>query len=697
MGTGKSRKVRNRRQDGQAELETEVDIFHKKRESQKKKDMAYFVTNELDEDDDESDSDSEEAVLDVDGEDADSDEEEEDDSEEEEEEEEEAALHTRSKGEKRFSKRLLSLMESQEASLKGGRKIQQGETYEDEDDEEELSDEEEEAEDGDDEHQWGRNKKTYYHGRDKDEYDDKKVEEEEAQRLQSKAASRFRDEDFEIDEDEDSEDSEDSEGGDPPRATHLGENGHTNNIHLSVEEQHAIIEADAPELSSLLGDLKGNINEVKTQLEPVLEDLKAKKLAASSKDGISFLESKYMLMMSYCTHIVLYLLMKAEGKSVKNHPILSRLVELRTYMEKIRPIEKKMQYQIQKLMSSLKMKPEDVDEENDKDPLAFGPKPDALVPKLSKETLEEDAVYKPPKIAPLAYEEEERRNAQQLAHKRNKALRNEYVQHLVNEMHDAPEEISLDVTKAQHSFVQREKRRMEKRSEIEEDMFTRTPLTKLEKKRLKAAKTKGFTSLSVLDELGTDIADLVDDDDDDEEKDQQRRKNISENLRFQQAASKQRSGDEDIPFGSSLHDRRVRHDRIAVKRNQDNAFDASDDNASDSMHEEDEFYQKAKARLEARKEGKKKRKLGTSRTSFPPLEDKQANGKREIGYNIQKNRGLTPNRNKDLKNPRKRNRAKYGKAVTRRKGQVQDQRERRESYGGESTGIKSRVTKSVKL
>ncbi len=71
--------------------------------------------------------------------------------------------------------------------------------------------------------------------------------------------------------------------------------------------------------------------------------------------------------------------------------------------------------------------------------------------------------------------------------------------------------------------------------------------------------------------------------------------------------------------------------------------------------------------------------------------------KRGIDYSMQKNRGLTPRRNKDLKNPRKRNRLKYGKAVTRRKGQVQDQRERRDAYGGETTGIKSKVSKSRKL
>lgn len=86
-------------------------------------------------------------------------------------------------------------------------------------------------------------------------------------------------------------------------------------------------------------------------------------------------------------------------------------------------------------------------------------------------------------------------------------------------------------------------------------------------------------------------------------------------------------------------------------------------------------------------------------SSLPPLASEEVpdGSKRGIDYSMQKNRGLTPRRNKDLKNPRKRNRLKYGKAVTRRKGQVQDQRERRDAYGGETTGIKSKVSKSRKL
>lgn len=42
---------------------------------------------------------------------------------------------------------------------------------------------------------------------------------------------------------------------------------------------------------------------------------------------------------------------QAEGKSVKDHPVVERLVEIRSYLEKLRPIDKKMQYQLDKLIS----------------------------------------------------------------------------------------------------------------------------------------------------------------------------------------------------------------------------------------------------------------------------------------------------------------------------------------------------------
>lgn len=58
-------------------------------------------------------------------------------------------------------------------------------------------------------------------------------------------------------------------------------------------------------------------------------------------------------MLSYCTNIVFYLLLKAEGKQVKDHPVIDQLVKLRTIIEKLKPIDQKLKYQIDKLLKIL--------------------------------------------------------------------------------------------------------------------------------------------------------------------------------------------------------------------------------------------------------------------------------------------------------------------------------------------------------
>jgi U3 small nucleolar RNA-associated protein 3 len=70
---------------------------------------------------------------------------------------------------------------------------------------------------------------------------------------------------------------------------------------------------------------------------------------------------------------------------------------------------------------------------------------------------------------------------------------------------------------------------------------------------------------------------------------------------------------------------------------------------------------------------------------------------RGITREIEKNRGLTPHRSKEKKNPRKKHRLGFAKAQVRRKGQVQDVKVPTNAYAGEETGIKSRVAKSRKL
>lgn len=71
--------------------------------------------------------------------------------------------------------------------------------------------------------------------------------------------------------------------------------------------------------------------------------------------------------------------------------------------------------------------------------------------------------------------------------------------------------------------------------------------------------------------------------------------------------------------------------------------------------------------------------------------------KRQITYQIAKNKGLTPHRKKEQRNPRVKHKLKYRKAKIRRKGAVREPRTEVTRYGGEASGIKANVKKSIKI
>ncbi|CAL1681468.1 unnamed protein product [Lasius platythorax] len=71
--------------------------------------------------------------------------------------------------------------------------------------------------------------------------------------------------------------------------------------------------------------------------------------------------------------------------------------------------------------------------------------------------------------------------------------------------------------------------------------------------------------------------------------------------------------------------------------------------------------------------------------------------KRAITYQMAKNRGLTPYRKKELRNPRVKHRNKYRKAIIRRKGAIREVRKELTRYEGEISGIKAGVKKGIKL
>lgn len=77
--------------------------------------------------------------------------------------------------------------------------------------------------------------------------------------------------------------------------------------------------------------------------------------------------------------------------------------------------------------------------------------------------------------------------------------------------------------------------------------------------------------------------------------------------------------------------------------------------------------------------------------------DGEGDSRRPINYQIAKNKGLTPSKKKELRNPRVKHRKKFKKAKSRRRGQVREPRKEMRRYAGETTGIKSSSVRSIKF
>ncbi|XP_029989971.1 something about silencing protein 10 [Sphaeramia orbicularis] len=137
---------------------------------------------------------------------------------------------------------------------------------------------------------------------------------------------------------------------------------------------------------------------------------------------------------------------------------------------------------------------------------------------------------------------------------------------------------------------------------------------------------------------------------------------------------------------------------VSNKKEKD-AEETKSDFTEDSESDLDEeaalrFYKDMEERL------KRKRKGDTPMVEG--LEDQEdeeldPDAKRGITYQMAKNKGLTPKRKKIDRNPRVKHRAKFKRAIIRRKGQVREVRREEKRYSGEMSGIRAGVKKSIKL
>jgi len=245
----------------------------------------------------------------------------------------------------------------------------------------------------------------------------------------------------------------------------------------------------------------------------VVERIRAEVEEGSTEKGLSILELKNNLMLEYLTNLSYVALRKTEGMKIEGERAIERLVTNRTVLEKIRPIEQKLKYQIDKAI-----KVADSGQVSAKDPMNFKANPAALVSKLGDgeedddeeeddETADGDDVkggakggrkdgkYVAPKNVPAYYEEErDSKEAEDAKRRKKQQLSKAMIEDLKRQHLDTPEEVfdREDVMRKKQINTARE------RTRFEEEHFYRLPLTKKDRK---ASRKKLSTVGSIGDEV----------------------------------------------------------------------------------------------------------------------------------------------------------------------------------------------------
>ncbi|XP_031129241.1 something about silencing protein 10 isoform X3 [Ipomoea triloba] len=530
---------------------------------------------------------------------------------------------------------------------------------------------------------WSRHKSVYYntenlHSSD----DDLPAEEEEVLRLQKENAKALSLEDFGLEDDKEATFEEILAHGKPAvkDSADKEQNNETSIAYekikkdlnaLTREEQMDVVYSSAPELVGLLSELNEAHEELDNKVNPLLSKIN---LGSGKKGELHYLEVKRLLLLSYCQAITFYLLLKSEGQPVCDHPVISRLVDIKALLDKMKELNGNLPSEVEILLS-----------------------------KGGGTEAEERLV-----TGDVAFESE---------HPPNQNPSVVVVDTQVTEPNGAAESVELNSPKEYNKTHSKRK--------LQDDQVG---VQSMEMLKIRAAleeklKHKGvFSSLAAKHEnskkrlrpVNGQLATLEDFDDDAMDIEggvhgvangnaHLPRPSKLSKLVTQVNKSKQFiSGDDDLPKRDDIGERRRKHElRVLAGAGIKSADDVEDESADlssdgDANGETDsdlEFYRQVEKKHSAKVAAKKH-----SRTKLvSSLPETTVDGKRQINYQIEKNRGLTRNRNKKGKNPRKKYRSKHTEAVKRRKGQVREIKKPSGPYGGEASGINAGISRSLRF
>lgn len=255
------------------------------------------------------------------------------------------------------------------------------------------------------------------------------------------------------------------------------------------------------------------------------------------KEGISLLDVKNELLLSYLQNLVFLILLKlrarSSGESEQLHPqdeVVQKLVELRIYLEKgVRPLENRLKYNIDKIIRSAddaarrtaqatakpKTKPARNDTGSDEsdvesaasdqtadseDEMAYAPNKAAVLraqpeePSSRDRDSAKDGIYRPPKITPMAMPTTEGRAERRDRRPNKSATLDEFIATELSSAPIAEPSIGSTITHGgRHTKSEKERREENERREYEESNFTRlAPKSKKELRKEAKGRTGGF-------------------------------------------------------------------------------------------------------------------------------------------------------------------------------------------------------------
>ena len=266
-----------------------------------------------------------------------------------------------------------------------------------------------------------------------------------------------------------------------------------------VEEGEEVsLEVDRKIHKDLLKDIIKVSKEAEKSIDAYIEKLNS---GPDTSQGISFLDLKNGLLLEYNTNLTYLMLKKTKGESIEDAKVVERLCYLRTVLEKIRPIEHKLKYQIDKFV-----KIAETGHVSKDDPSRFKANPESLASKLAEDQSDEDSdeeagdkpnqKYVAPRNVPQHFDGDKSKEEKEIelsARKKKSALSHSMMKDLQSQLWDTPEEIShqADTKKQKYIALEREK------EVYEEDMFMRLPVTKADR----IARKNMFTVTNIGDSI----------------------------------------------------------------------------------------------------------------------------------------------------------------------------------------------------